>query len=479
MKYKVSIGLETHVQLKTRSKIWCGCPNRFGQPANTDICPVCLGYPGALPSLNREAVRLTVVTGLMLGSTINRRSKFDRKSYFYPDMPKNYQISQYDEPFCTGGHLNINVNGGSKRVEITRIHLEEDVGKSIHFEQSSGVDFNRAGTPLMEIVSEPELESPDEAFAYLTALKQVLLYGDISEGNLEEGNIRCDINCSLRPMDSDVLGSKIEIKNMNTFRGVHRSLVYEIKRQIGILDNGGVIQQETRRWDDDSGLTSIMRTKEHAHDYRYFPEPDLMPIVLTSEEIDAMRSAIPELPADRRNRFAVEYGLPEYDAGILTSDRDLADFYEAAAKISGNYKAVSNWIMTDMLHYLSEEGIGIDKIKITPEALAELVDLVVQNTINMPAAKKIFRILLESGGKPTAIMEDKGLAQISDSDSIDVFVEEALSSHPSSVADYRSGKKAALQFLVGQVMRLSKGKANPRAAMESLKRRLDSGDPGN
>jgi len=475
MDYRVTIGLETHVQLKTQTKIWCGCRNRFGQPPNTDVCPVCLGYPGTLPVLNRESVRLTVMAGLMLGCRINERSTFDRKSYFYPDMPKNYQISQYDEPLCLGGRLEIEVNGRKKSIGITRIHLEEDVGKSIHYEQSSGVDFNRAGTPLMEIVSEPEIESADEAFAYLTALKQVLLYGGISDCNLEEGNIRSDINCSVRPVEREELGTKIEIKNMNTFRGVHRSLVYEISRQINVLNDGGSISQETRRWNDETGVTEAMRTKEYAHDYRYFPEPDLMPVVLTREQIEGWRATIPELPGDRRARFVREYGLSEYDAGVLSADRNVADYYEEAARASGHFKAVSNWIMTDMLHAMSEGAIPIQEVKITPGALAGLIDLVDRQVINRPSAKRVFTILFEKGGNPADIVEQEGLSQVRDTESLETYIDEAITAHPQSVSDYRSGKKAALKFLVGQVMRLSKGKADPQMALEMLRERLDTG----
>lgn len=473
MEYKVSIGLETHVQLKTRSKIWCGCANVSGSQPNTDVCPVCLGYPGTMPVLNREAVRLTVKTGLMLGCEINRHSKFDRKSYFYPDMPKNYQISQYDRPLCLGGSVSVEVDGRPKTLRIHRIHLEEDVAKNNHFETTSGVDFNRAGTPLMEIVSEPDMESADEAFAYLAALKQMLLYGEISECNLEQGNIRCDINCSVRPAGRETLGTKTEIKNMNTFKGVHRSLSFEIKRQIDVLEQGGSISQETRRWDDEAGVTRSMRSKEYAHDYRYFPEPDLMPVVLTEEEIDGWRETIPELPAHRRARFIEDYGLPAYDAGVLVADKAIADYYEGVARLSGNAKSASNWVMTEMMRALSEKEMDIGDVCVSAESLADLIRLVDEKVLNAPGAKEVFAILFEQGGDPKQIVADKGLAQVSDRGALATWVDEAISANPKSVADYQAGKKAALQFLMGQVMRASRGKANPPMVLDALHKRLD------
>jgi aspartyl-tRNA(Asn)/glutamyl-tRNA(Gln) amidotransferase subunit B len=471
--YLVSIGLETHVQLRTRTKVFCGCAVDSGGEPNTRVCPVCLGYPGAMPVLNAEAVRLTARAGMLLGCDIQTLSVWDRKNYFYPDMPKNYQISQYLRPLCLGGGVEIATDQGPKFIRLTRIHLEEDVAKNTHFEQSSGVDFNRAGTPLMEIVSEPDLSTPDEAMAYLLSLKEILVHGGITEGNLEEGNIRCDVNISVRPEGRDRLGTKAEIKNMNTFKGVHRALTYEIARQIDAVRAGGTIRQETRRWDDLTGTTESMRSKEEAHDYRYFPEPDLLPVKLTPAQIADWRTGLPERPTERRARFAAEYGLPEYDAGVLVAAPAVADFYEAAARASGNFKAVSNWVMTDVLRTLSESGRAIDDLPLTPEALAALVRLVDQGALNMPSAKVVFAVLMERGGDPAAIVEARGLAQVRDASTLEAFADQAIAANPRSVEAYRGGKAAALQHLVGQVMKLSRGKADPKAVADCLRRKLD------
>jgi len=463
-----SIGLEVHVQLKTLSKMFCGCPNQFGAEPNRQVCPVCLGYPGALPVINAEAVRLTVMTGLLLGCRINLKNKFDRKNYFYPDQAKNYQISQYDQPLCEGGQLEIQLKDRTKIVRITRIHLEEDVAKNTHYADGSGIDFNRGGTPLMEIVTEPEMENEDEAFAFLTALKQILSYANISDCNLEQGNIRCDINSSVRATKESPLGTKVEIKNMNTFRGAHRALAYEIQRQIREVQRGKVIPQETRRWDDDAGSSSSMRTKEYAHDYRYFPEPDLLPVELTASQVKAWKSTLPEMPAARRERMVKEYDIPEYDAGVLAAERQVADFFEDAAKLSGKGKAVSNWMMSEMMRMLSATGIEIGQVKITPAALADLVKLVEAKTINQPAAKEVFAVLFEKGGDPNQIVKEKGLVQVSDTGALQGMVDQVIKEHDRSVQDFKAGKEAALQFLIGQVMRISKGKANPQIAKELL-----------
>jgi aspartyl-tRNA(Asn)/glutamyl-tRNA(Gln) amidotransferase subunit B len=472
MHYLTTIGLEVHVQLKTQSKMFCACPTGYGAPPNTLVCPVCLGYPGAMPVMNKEAVNLTVISGLMIGSHISEHSKFDRKSYFYPDMPKNYQITQFDKPLCEGGSVTVTVEGVDKVIGVTRIHLEEDVGKSTHHAKFSVVDFNRAGHPLMEIVSEPDMESPEEAYEYLQEMRQILLYAGVGDCNLEEGNMRCDVNVSVRPDTQKELGTKAELKNLNTFKGALNSLHYEIKRQTAMLERGERIIQETRRWDPDKGITTSMRIKEDAHDYRYFPEPDLLPVVLPREQVEAWRDALPELPRARRDRFVSAYALPPYDANVLVARRDVADFFEIAAKKADNPKGVSNWIMTEVMRVLGDGDACISDLQLTPEALAELVMLVDAKTINMTSAKTVFEVLVDRGGDPRAIVESKGLSQVSDSGSIEAFVDQAMADNPQSVEDYKSGKKAAAQFLVGQVMRLSRGKANPQVVGQMLATKL-------
>lgn len=472
MKWLADIGLEVHVQLRTRSKMFCGCANQFGAEPNTLVCPVCLGYPGALPVINREAVRLTVRTGLMLGATINLRSKFDRKNYFYPDQSKNYQISQYDQPLCVGGHLDFEHDGEKRRVRFTRIHLEEDVAKNIHLDGESGVDFNRAGAPLMEMVTEPDLHSPEETLAFLQALKQLLQYGGVSDCNLEQGNIRCDINCSVRPVGADKLGTKIEIKNMNTFRGVLRALQSEIPRQIRELERGRAIVQETRRWDDVAGRTESMRGKEEAHDYRYFPEPDLPPLALDPSEIEAWRADLPELPAARRARFMSDYGLPAYDAGVLVADKETADFFEETVNAGAPAKPASNWIMTELLARVADTGATIRELRLTAAQLAALIRLVENRTINGTTAKDVLNILLAEGGDPAEIVARRGLAQVTDASAIEEIVVRVLSEHAKSASDYKAGRQQAFEFLVGQVMRLSRGKANPQMVRELLKSKL-------
>ena len=425
--------------------------------------------------MNGEAIKLTVVTGLMLGCEISEYSKFDRKSYFYPDMPKNYQISQYDKPLCIGGGVEIDMEGESTSIGITRIHLEEDVAKNMHFHDSSGVDFNRAGVPLMEVVSEPDMHSPEEAYAYLQALRQSILYAGVSDCNLEEGNMRCDVNISVAPIGSSKLGTKAEIKNMNTFKGVLNALKYEIARQIDELEAGGEIVQETRRWNPDRNMTSSMRKKEDAHDYRYFPEPDLMPVVLSPEQVSEWRDDLPESPRGRRLRFVEEYELPEYDAGVLVSDKSIADFFEAAARECGNAKAVSNLIMTELLRLLSESEKDLTDVPLTPSALAGLVGLLDSKSLNSNTAKEVLGILFEEGGDPETIVEEKGLAQVSDTGVIDGFVDQAIAENPKSVEDFKNGKDAAIQFLVGQVMRMSRGKANPQMVAQLLRDKMGNG----
>jgi aspartyl-tRNA(Asn)/glutamyl-tRNA(Gln) amidotransferase subunit B len=472
--YRVTIGLEVHVQLKTKSKMFCACSTNFGESPNTQVCPVCLGYPGSLPVMNRAAIRLTVLSGLMLGCRINPFSKFDRKNYFYPDMPKNYQITQCDKPLCSGGGVDIEVDGKARRIGITRIHQEEDVAKNFHYAKWSGIDYNRAGVPLMEIVSEPDMESPEEAFAYLLALRQILVYAGVSDCNLEEGNMRCDVNVSIRPEGQKELGTKAEIKNMNTFKGVFAALQYEIARQIDVVSSGGRIVQETRRWDADLGQTFSMRTKEDAHDYRYFPEPDLMPVVLPDALVAEWAATLPELPAQRRERFVREYGLPEYDAKVLAAEKPVGDYFEIAARQCPNPKAVSNWVMSDVMRTLSEKDMSITAFPIPPDALAELVKLAETKVLNSNTAREVFAIMLAEGGRAGEIVAARGLAQVSDSGAIETIVDEVIAGNAKVVEDFRGGKAAAFKFLVGQVMKLSKGKANPQMAGEMLQRKLSN-----
>ncbi len=466
--YIASIGLEVHVQLKTRTKMFCACPTSFGAIPNTSVCPVCLGYPGTLPVINREAIRLTVLSGLMLGSRIASFSKFDRKHYFYPDMPKNYQISQYDQPLCQGGALEITTGNKSKTVHITRIHLEEDVGKSLHAAGASGLDFNRAGLPLMEIVTEPDIASPEEAHTFLSTLKQNLLYAGISHCNLEEGNIRCDVNCSLRPVDRGKLGTKTELKNMNTFKGVVQALQYELERQRALLERGEIVTQQTIRWNAERECTDVMRGKEDAHDYRYFPEPDLMPVVLEKDRIAAWAKTLPELPKARRDRLISDYGLPVYDADVLVADKGVADYFESVVGQGVSAKAASNWVMTEVLRCLTENDMDISEWPVKAAALAALIKLIEDGTINSNTAKRVLTLMRETGGDPQRIVAEQGLAQVSDTVALETWVAKAMTEAPRSVADYRRGKTAALQYLVGQVMRLSRGKADPARVRQML-----------
>ena len=473
MEYEVVIGLETHVQLKTATKMFCGCSNAFGATPNSHVCPVCLGYPGALPSMNQEAIRYTVMAGLMLGCEIANYAKFDRKNYFYPDSSKDYQITQLDYPLCLGGGVEIAaLGGGRKTVRIHHIHLEEDVGKLTHRAGCSGVDFNRAGVPLMEIVSQPDMRSADEALAYLTALREMMIYAGVSECNLEEGNMRSDVNVSIRPVGQEAYGTKVEIKNMNTFSGIHAALLFEIDRQKRALEAGQVIRQETRRWDPDLGETFVMRTKENADDYRYFPEPDLMPIALTPEQIAAWAKDLPEAPAKRRERMVAEYGIPEYDAGVLSADRALADFFEAVARRCGNGKLASNWVMAEVLALTAKSGTSLADSALTPEALGDLLKLLDAKTINGPTAKALLPELFEKGGDPAEIVKARGLGQVSDTGAIEAFVDTVLAANPKVVADFKAGKQAAIGFLVGQVMKQSKGKASPQVVQQLLRSKL-------
>ena len=477
-----TIGLEVHVQLKTRSKMFCGCPVEFGADPNRHTCPVCLGYPGALPVMNAEALKMTALTGLMLGCRIAEICKFDRKNYFYPDMPKNYQITQYDQPICIGGAVPLhelaypkdaqkNIAQPGKAVRLVRIHLEEDVAKSFHFESSTGIDFNRAGTPLMEIVSEPDIASPEEAFAYLTSLQQILVYGEVSDADMEKGQLRCDCNVSVRAEGDTELGTKIEIKNMNSISGVRRALAYEIERQMDCVRRGEQLVQSTRRWDDLSGQTFQMRTKESAHDYRYFPDPDLLPVDTTAF-IDEVRSRRPELPDEKRARFVREFGVTEYDATVLASERALADYFDAAAKGALKPKNVANWIINDLLSALNSAGLVITASPISAHRLDELANLIDSGAISSKQGKEVFAEMFAAGRGAAEIVEQRGLKQESDSAAIEALCAQAIAANPKPVSEYKAGKQQSINFLKGQVMKLSQGKANPAMVGEILARQL-------
>ncbi len=472
MEYEAVIGLETHVQLKTKSKMWCGCANEFGALPNTNVCPVCLGMPGVLPVANEEALRLTALTGLLLNCENPGYAKFERKNYFYPDAPKNYQVTQYDKPSTQNGWVEFEFGGGIERVRITRAHLEEDVGKNFHFERNSGVDFNRAGVPLLEIVSEPDIRSSDMAYEYLNALKDILIYGGVSDCDMEKGMVRCDVNVSVRPKGQKELGAKIEIKNMNSFSGVRRALEYEIPRQIEEVKRGGKLHQETRRWDDVTGITETMRSKEMAHDYRYFPEPDLMPFMPTEKWREEVKLRVVELPLARKRRFMETYQLPASDARTFVDDVPLGDYFERVAALSTNAKAVANWVINNLRAKLTESGGTLREIKFPDKAIPELISLVESGKISTRIAQDVFSEMFASGDLPSAIVEKKGLVQVSDTGAIEKFCEEAIAANPRSAEDYRAGKVAALNFLKGQVMKLSKGKANPNVVGEILERKL-------
>ncbi|HEY0457056.1 MAG TPA: Asp-tRNA(Asn)/Glu-tRNA(Gln) amidotransferase subunit GatB [Verrucomicrobiae bacterium] len=478
MEYEAVIGLETHVQLKTRSKMWCGCANEFGADPNTNVCPVCLGMPGVLPVANDEALRLTTLTGLLLNCSVPRYAKFDRKNYFYPDAPKNYQITQYDKPSTINGYVDFEFQGQIARVRITRAHLEEDVGKNFHFERHSGVDFNRAGVPLLEIVSEPDITSSEMAYEYLNALKEILMYGGVSDCDMEKGMVRCDVNVSVRPVGQKELGAKIEIKNMNTFSGVRRALEHEIPRQIEVLKSGGKLRQETRRWEDVAGITEIMRSKEEAHDYRYFPEPDLMPFEPTDSWLAEIRSRVIELPLARKNRFIKEYELPAPDAQTFVWDVPLGTFFEAtltAQRQAGqraNAKAVANWVINNLRAKLGETGKTLDEVQYLQRHIPELVGLIDEGKISTKMAQEVFGEIFASGESPKENVVRTNRVQVSDTSAIEKFCDEVIAANPKSAEDFKAGKAAALNFLKGQVMKASKGKANPALVGEILERKL-------
>jgi aspartyl-tRNA(Asn)/glutamyl-tRNA(Gln) amidotransferase subunit B len=483
-KYVATIGLEVHVQLKTRTKMFCACAVEHGDEPNTRVCPVCMGFPGALPVMNEEALRLTALAGLMLDCQIPQVCKFDRKNYFYPDMPKNYQISQYDLPFCLGGTVPLHdlaypkdaqksIAAKDKKIRLVRIHLEEDVAKSLHMESATGIDFNRAGTPLLEIVSEPDIASPEEAFAYLGVLQQVVIYGGISDADMEKGQLRCDVNVSVRPSGTEKFGAKIELKNLNSISGVRRALSFEIRRQIEVLEAGGVLEQETRRWDDVRGETQLMRVKESAHDYRYFPDPDLLP-VKTSSLLEQARQRKPELPWEKRARYVTDFGVTDYDAAVLSSDLATARYFEAAAAGARKPKSVANWILNDLQRALSAANRKISECPITPAAFDELVNLIDEGKINSKQGKDVFAEMFASGKSASEIVSQTGLEQVSDLTVIETLAAQVIRENPGPAADFRAGKTAALNFLKGQVMKLSKGKANPQLAGEALQKKLSS-----
>ncbi|OPX89677.1 MAG: Aspartyl/glutamyl-tRNA(Asn/Gln) amidotransferase subunit B [Pelotomaculum sp. PtaB.Bin104] len=475
--YETVIGLEVHAELKTRSKIFCHSTTEFGGEPNTHVCPVCLGLPGVLPVVNKTVVEYAIRAALALNCRIANFSKFDRKNYYYPDMPKNYQISQYDLPIAEHGHLNIEINGETRKIGITRLHMEEDTGKLVHqgniiTTPFSLVDYNRAGVPLIEIVSEPDMRSPEEAYEYLNKLKAIILYTGVSDCKMEEGSLRCDANVSVRPAGSTGFGTKTEIKNMNSFKALQKALTYEVERQIEVLEEGGRIVQETRTWDEGKGITLSMRSKEYAHDYRYLPDPDLVPMVIDREWVEEIKRSLPELPDERQERYVREYGLPAYDAMVLTNTRELADYFEDCVRAYPNPKTVSNWVMGDLSRLLNAGGVDINNCPIKPGQLSELLQLIEKGTISGKIAKAVFEEMFATGKAAEAIVKEKGLVQISDEGAITAIVEEVIANNPKSVEDFRAGKDRALGFLVGQVMKASKGKANPELVNRLLKERL-------
>jgi aspartyl-tRNA(Asn)/glutamyl-tRNA(Gln) amidotransferase subunit B len=476
-KYEPVIGLEVHVQLNTRTKIFCACPTSFGAPPNTNVCSVCLGLPGALPVLNRAAVEMAIQASLALSCTVRPRSIFARKNYFYPDLPKGYQISQYDQPLAEHGAVEVIVNGQHTRVGITRVHMEDDAGKSIHdgFRDSdrySYVDLNRSGTPLIEIVTDPDIRSSDEAYEFLTELKQMMQYVGVSDCDMEKGQLRCDANVSVRPRGADKFGTKAEVKNLNSFRFLKLALDYEIQRQIALIERGGKVIQETRLYNADTGETVGMRSKEHAHDYRYFPEPDLPPLVVHGTWLNDIRAAMPELPARKRERFISEYGMREYDAQVLTATRAASDYFERAAAASGDPKATANWVIGDLMGALKAEGKEITESPVSAEALGDLVGLIGKGEITGKLAKEILPKMFASGESARTIIDREGLRQITDTSALEKIVEDVIAANPKQVEQYKGGKTTVIGFLVGQVMKASRGQANPQSVQEILRKKL-------
>ncbi len=478
MEYEAVIGLEVHCQLLTDTKIFCACPAKFGAPPNTGVCPICLGMPGVLPVLNRRAVEFALRASLALDCAIRPKSIFARKNYFYPDLPKGYQISMYDQPLAVAGHLDIDAGGGTRRIGITRVHMEEDAGKLLHegfpdSDRKSYVDYNRSSVPLIEIVSEPDLRTPEEAHAYYAALRTLLVAIGVTDGNMEEGSLRCDANVSLRPKGTEALGTKAELKNLNSFRFVQKALEYEIRRQTEALRSGDTVTQETRLYDPKEDRTHPMRSKEEAHDYRYFPEPDLLPLEVDEAWIATVRRGMPELPAARRARFVAEHGLPDQDALLLAGDRALADYFEAVARAAGNAKAAANWVMTEVLRKVNETKVGIEAVPLAPGRLAGLIRLVDGGTISGKMAKELFEAIYDTGKDPAELVREQGLAQVSDEDAIRGAIERVIVASPGQVAKYRAGKTALLGYFVGQTIKTMGGRANPELVNRLLKERLD------
>lgn len=474
MKYELVVGLEVHCQLNTNSKAFCGCSTRFGNPANTNVCPVCLALPGALPVLNRRVVEDAVKLGLATGCSIAPSSVLARKNYFYPDLPKGYQISQFEEPICTEGMLQIDGGEGLRDIRLIRIHIEEDAGKSIHdIGEETYIDVNRCGVPLLEIVSYPDIRTSKEASAYLQKLRQIVKYLGISDGNMEEGSLRCDANVSVRLFGDGEYGTRTEIKNMNSFKNVEKAIEYEMQRHIDVIEGGGKIVQETRLWDADKGETRSMRGKEFAHDYRYFPDPDLVPVLVDSEMLERIRLELPEFPEDRERRFAEEYGIPAYDAAVLTVEREVADYFEETVAVSGDAKAASNWVMGEVMRTLKEKYLDIAEFAISPARLGGLIRLIGNGTVSNTIAKQVFELMQTGEASAEEIVEKEGLSQVSDTGAIERTVDEILAANPKQLADYREGKTKLFGFFVGQCMARMKGKGNPQMLNEVLKSRLD------
>ena len=477
-KYEAVIGLEIHSELKTKTKIFCGCATGFGAEQNTHVCPVCLGLPGVLPVINRQVVNFAIKAGLATNCEINKYSKFDRKNYYYPDLPKNWQTSQYDLPIAEHGWVEIETENGAKKIRLTRIHMEEDAGKLVHSgntikdSDSSNVDYNRTGVPLLEIVSEPDMRSAAEARAYMEKIKSILEYIDVSNCRMEEGNLRADINVSLRPVGSDKLGTRTEMKNINSFKALEDAIDYEIERQADVLEDGGTIVQETRTWDAAKGITLSMRSKENAHDYRYMPEPDLPPIVTTEEEIESFRRSLPELPDARRARLMSEYGLSSYDAGIITASRATAEYFDACIATGADAKLSANWIMGDLAKKLNAEALDITASPVDAKRLGEMIQLIGKGTISGKIAKQLFVEMWTDPASPAEIVEKKGMVQITDTGAIEAIVDKVIADNPKAVEEYKGGKKKAIGALVGQVMKASKGKANPQMVNELLAKKL-------